>query len=238
MLRLTRWWVVSVLGLPIASGLTRMPLVANHLSPNVLTLKDEDSLQDSARLLKRYHVTGAPVVDGSSLSGILSRNDLLVAIDKAIPSAVSASDFDHKILSLQQQQVWEVMPSELNTIHPDATLLTAARTLQEKKLNRLMAKSSYSSMLCIISSTDVVFALLKCDEAAAAQIDPSEFTFNCAAADDLPASDADREIEEELCAIGTSVETFMAKRVFFMTPSMTLKDAARVSPTICRLATI
>ena len=215
------WPVVCALSTIPTYGLTVVPVVSKHLSSNALTLKDEDTLQSTARLLKRFHVTGAPVADGSSLSGILSRNDLLVAIDKTIPSDVSESDFDQKITTLQQRGVWEVMASKPTTIPPDATLLTAAREMHEKKLNRLMVKSDYSSMLGIISSTDVVFALLKCDADAAAEIDPNDFTYNCAVDEESDDGAAD------LCSVETTVEAYMASCLYVMRPSMTLKDAAR-----------
>jgi len=217
--------VLGALGVSMTSGLAAVPIVSRHLSPNTLTLKDEDSLQDSARLLKRYHLTGAPVADGSSLSGILSRNDLLVAIDKEFPVEISADDFTKKIESLQQRQVWQVMASQPTTISPDETLLAAARLMQSKKLNRLMTKSTYSSMLGIISSTDVVFALLKCDADAAAGIDPDDFTFNCAADYE---DEEDSSSEEDECSLGTTVESYMSSCLYVIPPSMSLKDAARL----------
>jgi len=216
--------VQLLLGVPLACGMATVPVVANHLSSNILTLATEDSLRDAARLLKKYRITGAPVADGSSLSGILSRNDLLVAIDKACPSEVPASSFTDLMKSVQQFEVWEAMGPHPTTIHPDATLLAAARAMQGKKLNRLMAKSEYSSMLGVISSTDVVFALLKCDAKAAADIDPDEYTFNCEA--DY-GGDTEEDIDEE-CALGTTVEAYMAKCLYVMRPSMSLKDAARL----------
>jgi len=215
--------LTCLLAAPASTGLASVPVVSRHLSTNTLTLQDEDSLRDSARLLKRFHVTGAPVADGSSLSGILSRNDLLVAIDAAFPSDTTATEFARNIQSLQESQVWQVMASVPTTIIPDASLLTAARIMEDKKLNRLMAKSTYSSVLGVISSTDVVFALLKCDAASAAGIDIDEFTYSCAGDTDDRTSPAYDE-----CALDTSVGMYMTKRVYVMQPLMSLKDAARL----------
>lgn len=214
------------LGVPLAGGLaTGVPVVASHLSSNIITLGTEDSLRDAARLLKRYKITGAPVADGSSLSGILSRNDLLVAIDEACPSDMPATEFSDVIQRVQQSEVWEAMRPQPTYIHPDATLLAAARVMQGNKLNRLMAKSEFSSMLGVVDSTDVVFSLLKCDAKAAAEIDPEDYTFNCKV--DYEADDGPQEDIDEECALGTKVESYMAECLYVMRPSMSLKDAAR-----------
>jgi len=215
------------LGVPLAGGLaTGVPVVASHLSSNIITLGTEDSLRDAARLLKRYKITGAPVADGSSLSGILSRNDLLVAIDEACPSDMPATEFSDVIQRVQQSEVWEAMRPQPTYIHPDATLLAAARVMQGNKLNRLMAKSEFSSMLGVVDSTDVVFSLLKCDAKAAAEIDPEDYTFNCKV--DYEADDGPQEDIDEECALGTKVESYMAECLYVMRPSMSLKDAARL----------
>ena len=196
------------------------PLVCDHLASNLLTIDEMDSLRDAAKLLKRARITGAPVVDGASLSGILSRNDLLRAIDK-IPSGVSDADFDRQLETIQQTEVWQVMTSSPVTIPPDATLLVAARTMQEKKLNRLMVKSQYSPMLGILSSTDIVFTLLGCDVASAANMDTSKYLLQ--GSEDLGGNS-----EDGLCSLGTAVHSHMTSSLFVMRPDMSLEDAAQL----------
>uniref|UniRef100_A0A7S2IS18 CBS domain-containing protein n=1 Tax=Haptolina brevifila TaxID=156173 RepID=A0A7S2IS18_9EUKA len=196
-----------------------VPLVIDHLSPSLLTIDEMDSLRDAARLLKRARITGAPVLDGSSLSGILSRNDLLRAIDK-IPSETSVAEFDIKLEAIQKQEVWQIMSESPMTIQPEVSLLAAARVMQEKKLNRLMVKAQFSTMLGIISSTDIVFTLLGCTTEACADMEISDYLLR--APEDTDHSD------DGLCSLGTTVSEHMATSLYVMRPDMSLGDAARL----------
>jgi len=211
---------LAALAWPMVATLPKCgPLVSDHVSRNLLTVDESDALRDAARLLKRARITGAPVVDGASLSGILSRNDLLRAIDQ-IPLDVSVADFVVKLEAIQQQEVWQVMSSSPVTIPPDESLIAAARAMQEKKLNRLMVKSRYSAMLGIISSTDVVFTLLGSDAEASADLETSDYL--------LQASEGTGRSEDGLCSLGTAVRDHMTPSLFVMPPDMSLKDAARL----------
>jgi len=197
------------------------PLVCDHLASNLLTIDEMDSLRDAAKLLKRARITGAPVVDGASLSGILSRNDLLRAIDK-IPLGVSDEKFDSQLAAIQQTEVWAVMTSTPVTIPPDVSLLVAARTMQEKKLNRLMVKSQYSAMLGILSSTDIVFTLLGCHAESATNMDTSKYLLR--GSEDAGGGNSN----DGLCSLGTAVRSHMTSSLFVMRPDMSLEDAARL----------
>jgi len=190
-------------------------MVRDHLSSSLLTLDEMDTLRDSARLLKRARITGAPVLDGSSLSGIMSRNDLLRAIDQ-VPSDTTPEAFETQIGEIQEQNVWQVMADSPITIPPEVSLMAAARKMQEKKLNRLMVKGQYSSMLGIISSTDVVFTMLGTDATAAASVDPSQYEYK---------AELDAEETEE-CALGSCVRGHMATDLVCMKADMTLKEVA------------
>ena len=54
--------------------------VADVMTPNVLTLRPDDTLVDAARLLRRERIGAAPVLDGERMVGILTRSDLLGAM--------------------------------------------------------------------------------------------------------------------------------------------------------------
>ena len=207
----------------------KVPLVRDFLETAVLTLDEEDRLRDSAQLLKRARITGAPVLDGASLSGILSRNDLLRAIVQGIDQGVSASEFEKQIETVQEKAVWQVMASEPVTILPDVSLLGAARAMQEHKLNRLMVKAQFSAMLGILSSTDVVFKLLGCDEQVAAEVEKDDYCYSlfggCETGFGGEIDMADNATPES-CGIDTAVSAHMTTSLYVMRPSMCLRDAA------------
>ena len=113
-------------------------------------------------------MTGAPVVDSSKqLVGVVSRNDLLKAL-LTIPPEVEAAGgeaFAEAIAEIEAKPVAEIMSSARPSVSitPRATVLEAAKLLAREKLNRLMVVDPASGDLCgVISSTDVVFAMLGC----------------------------------------------------------------------------
>jgi len=126
------------------------------------------SLKDAARLLRAAGVTGAPVIGSDDqLLGVISRNDLLKAL-LTIPSEVEAAGgeaFAEAIMEIEAKTVAEIMsPARPSvSITPKTTILQAAKLLAREKLNRLMVVDPGSGELCgVISSTDVVFAMLGC----------------------------------------------------------------------------
>lgn len=77
--------------------------------------------------------------------------------------AIGGEEFQQAIAQLEGKLVEEVMSDSLTTISPTATMLAAAKLLAREKLNRLMVVDPESGDLCgVLSSTDVVFAMLGC----------------------------------------------------------------------------
>ena len=140
----------------------KVPMVRDHISRSLLSLDVEDTLNIAACLLKGAQITGAPILEDNSLVGILSRNDLLRQL-AGIDAAPDSEAFDDVLSKIQCSPVWRVMAKTPKTISPDETLFEAARIMCDQKLNRLMVQAKYSSVLGIISSTDVVFAMLGID---------------------------------------------------------------------------
>jgi len=140
----------------------KVPMVRDHISRSLLSLDVEDTLNIAAGLLKGAQITGAPILEDNSLVGILSRNDLLRQL-AGIDAAPDSEAFDDVLSKIQCSPVWRVMAKTPKTISPDETLFEAARIMCDQKLNRLMVQAKYSSVLGIISSTDVVFAMLGID---------------------------------------------------------------------------
>jgi CBS domain-containing protein len=120
----------------------------------------------STGLLRAADVTGAPVMDeNDALVGVISRNDLLKALLTITPEEEAAGGevFAAALVSLEATLVADVMSRESITISPTSTMLEAAKLLAREKLNRLMVVDPESGELCgVLSSTDVVFAMLGC----------------------------------------------------------------------------
>ena len=119
-------------------------------------------------LLRAARVTGAPVIDeNGALLGVVSRNDLLIALTNRISEAVEEAGgdaFATATAEVEAERLETVMSREPITISPGASMLEATKILAREKLNRLMVTNPQTGALCgILSSTDVVFAMLGCD---------------------------------------------------------------------------
>lgn len=142
----------------------------------LIVVPPDMSLRDAGLLLRAAVVTGAPVVEDGHLVGVVSRNDLLTGL-LSIPLDAKQDVFESEIARMQALPVRELMSSSPVTITPEISMLGAAKIMAESRLNRLLVTSAEGSddLIGIISSTDLVFALLGCgaDEADAdVAIDP------------------------------------------------------------------
>lgn len=61
------------------------------MTTDVLTVNPETSIREAMELLGRHHVSGAPVVAGSKLVGVVSANDLMI-FASALPEAPTERD--------------------------------------------------------------------------------------------------------------------------------------------------
>jgi len=198
-----------------------VPSVSNHLSRSLLSLDVEDSLRDAARLLRKARITGAPVIEDGSLAGILSRNDLLRKISSDLDGTDDPELFEEKLKRIQEEDVYEIMAEKPRTILPSATLLDAAQIMATNKLNRLMVKAKFGAMLGIISSTDVVFAMLGIDAVEAQGLDTATYQW----AHSRDSGSSVLLMEDEECSLTSLVRDHMATDLTVVSPSMTLKEA-------------
>jgi len=142
----------------------------------LIVMPPDMNLRDAGLLLRAAAVTGAPVIEDGRLVGVVSRNDLLTGL-LSIPLDAKQAEFESEIARLQALPVRELMSPSPVTITPQVSMLGAAQIMAESRLNRLLVTSAEGSddLIGIISSTDLVFALLGCgadDADADVAIDP------------------------------------------------------------------
>lgn len=70
-----------------------MPVVANHMSRNLLTVAPDDRLGEAARRMDARGVGAVLVLDGERLSGILTERDLLKAVARGFSEAARVADW-------------------------------------------------------------------------------------------------------------------------------------------------
>lgn len=107
------------------------------------------TIEEAEDLLRRNHISGLPVVNADSrLVGVLSQTDLL---HLAVP-AVQALIRHHE----RGIRVGEVMSTPPVTIDGSATLLDAARMMNERRVHRLVAVDAVGRPIGVISAMDFV----------------------------------------------------------------------------------
>lgn len=149
------------------------------MTPNVVTVRDTDTLAATIHSLKQAHVTGAPVVDADGqLRGIFSIRDLVKQGDMPgasaqtsspqagmEPAGAHASWHLYDALPLlanrpEEQPVGEVMSPNVVSVQEESPLVEVARTMCDGHLHRVPVITNGGILCGIISTMDVLAAVV------------------------------------------------------------------------------
>lgn len=138
------------------------------MTTELVTLSEEMTLEEAAKILLAHDISGAPVVnDEGVLVGILSEGDLvrtqkpltqplvLTFLDGAIPLNYKAVHED--LQALTATKVARLMTRDVHTLGPEAEAKDLARVMIEKDINRIPIVDS-GRLLGIVSRQDLVRA--------------------------------------------------------------------------------
>lgn len=142
--------------------------VMTHL---VVMLYPKDTLHDAAQRLARNRISGAPVVEGGRVVGVVSESDLIHAATR------SAKDRDHTsvtdilmVLATARPRpypngttVAEVMSRSVVKISHEASVWQAAALMDRKGVKRLPVVDEDGYLAGVISRADLVKAMAKSD---------------------------------------------------------------------------
>jgi len=139
------------------------------MTKEVVSIAPHATVLEAARLMRRYHVSGLPVVaGGGEVVGVLSEKDVAQALDLVSPGGLLDLVLDPTGLTetrlakmrdrLGTVRVSEVMSSEASVIAPDAPIEAAAQIMRERKINRLPVVDS-GRLVGILTRHDVLHAL-------------------------------------------------------------------------------
>ncbi len=155
-----------------------MTLVKEIMVKDVVSYKPSDSVHYVAWSLREHRISGAPVVEGSKVVGIVSERDIMrlleekqIKINLFLPSPLDVIELPLKMRK-ELQEIYEVaqrtakMPVEnimvknVITISKDATVAEAARIMGDRKINRLPVVDKEGNLLGIITRGDVIGTLI------------------------------------------------------------------------------
>jgi CBS-domain-containing membrane protein len=142
--------------------------VMTHL---VVTVRPQDTIQEAARQLLNNCISGAPVVEGGRLTGVISEADLVAAY---APPARSGSYFvatDSGMFSLRgtvpidahRTTVAEIMTKDVVSVAPDTSIWTAASLMDRQGVRRLPVVGSHGSVVGVLARADLVRAMVLTD---------------------------------------------------------------------------
>jgi CBS domain-containing protein len=152
-----------------------IPTARDLMETHVIAVSPESSLLDVHRLFVEEEISGAPVIDGAgNLLGVITKSDLLRAVDEERDSAVVETDYFRELLPysapdwgassedfqnrLAERQVEEVMTPGLIAVSPDASAAEVARALRENRVHRVFVMED-KRLLGVVSAFDVLKVL-------------------------------------------------------------------------------
>jgi len=154
-------------------------LVRDAMRKKVAVLKLTDTLEKALALLVKHDISGAPVVDGGRVVGLVTESDIIKTIDAynprihfdsetsfAVVYAVlrSKKEFEavrEEVLGTGKIHVSDFMERKVVTIGPDEDIYTAARLINKHNVKRLPVVDKKRRLVGIIARADIIRALAK-----------------------------------------------------------------------------
>jgi len=155
-----------------------MKKVIDFMNKDVVFLSPEDTIFDAAKLLSKFDIAGAPVVDKGKVVGIISVSDIIKFIDIKLgrlpkidmPGLSSLllvfiqmqklhSDFKKELEKITKSKVKEVMTKNVITVSPSSTLIEVAELMEKHDVNRLPVISE-GKLVGIVARADLIRALI------------------------------------------------------------------------------
>jgi len=111
------------------------------MTPNVVTIHPDQTIESAARLMTRYSISSVIVSENDEAVGILTERDIMMRI-------VAVGQNPKKVI------VRDIMTPEIVSCDPSTPLVEACRTMQEKRIKKL-AVFDDKELRGIVSLTDI-----------------------------------------------------------------------------------
>jgi acetoin utilization protein AcuB len=130
--------------------------VGNYMTPEPVTISEDESMGEALMLMRRHNIRHLPVVNGNILVGIVTDRDLR----RASPSLLSGIAEDRYKEVLDGTSVARIMTREPFTVRLDTELGEAVGLLVEKKLGSLPVVNG-AELVGIFTEVDALRVLLE-----------------------------------------------------------------------------
>jgi len=149
-----------------------VPRVRGWMTPmeKLVTLTPSMTLSEAACALRQGRVSGAPVVEGQRLLGILSQKDLLynaagrarIRVATSGPRSERVVTNEQRLRRIMDARVESLMSARITTVTPDTTMKDAASLLIERKISRLPVVDRSGGLVGLLSTSDVMHVVANC----------------------------------------------------------------------------
>ena len=151
--------------------------VKDVMNPNVVFCKPDDTVREAARVLKENNISGAPVLDGEELVGIISEADLLKllilpekgelwlpspfeVIEVPIRELLGWEETKKMLSDVGSTKIEEIMIKDVHTISSEASVEEASEHMIRHRINRLpVIENGY--VVGIVTRGDIIEGLAK-----------------------------------------------------------------------------
>lgn len=155
-----------------------MKLVKDYMKTKVRKVRPTYSIFKVAEMLSKYHISGAPVVRGEKVVGIITESDIirfmkldmskthseLVAEPHALSVLLLSLIKDHldvkkHLEQLSKIRVKDFMAKNIISVSPNESIIEAANLLEKHSIDRLPVIEN-GNLVGIISRCDLIRALI------------------------------------------------------------------------------
>ncbi len=123
--------------------------IRDIMTTDVITLAARTSVEDAARSLTFHHVSGAPVIEGGRIVGVVSKSDLV--------------DPRHRASTTVSPTVRDVMTKVVLAVRPGDPAMLSVRLMVSESVHRAIVVDDHGKLAGIVSPMDVMRALARGD---------------------------------------------------------------------------
>jgi CBS domain-containing protein len=145
--------------------------VEDVMTTSVVTIDRITPYKEIARLLAEHRISGLPVLTmGRHVAGVVSEADLIAARDQNQPGGRRPRWLGGRKPQHQSLVASQLMTAPAITIHPQATLATAARLMNTHHVQRLVVVDPDGKLIGVVSRRDLLSVFLRPDAEIAHQV--------------------------------------------------------------------
>jgi CBS domain-containing protein len=136
--------------------------VDDVMQRTVIVLNPDQPIGEAVRELERREVSGAPVVEGRKVVGVVTLGDLFDAADVSEPVATTGPWHRYeRQLDASKKLVREAMTRTVVSLPPGAAIPQAARLMRERSVNRIPIVDPDGRVRGIVARDDIIEAVAR-----------------------------------------------------------------------------